>query len=191
MGWPSQSRPLRARPAMCGALGRASVKSGAANQRSLNMSTPSIAKSRNPKTAASKKKSVQSSATLRRKVTSAATPAKAPPKRDEPKVERATKQERLLTLLSHAEGATKAASRRKVTSPAANAKKPTRSVESKAVRVAAARTLRKADEPKVERVTKQERLLTLLSRAEGASIAEMMQATGWQQHSVRGFWQAR
>ena len=36
-------------------------------------------------------------------------------------------------------------------------------------------------------VTKQERMLTLLSRKEGASIAEMMQATKWQQHSVRGF----
>ena len=92
------------------------------------MSTPSIAKSRNLKTAASKKRSVQSRATSRRKVTSAAANAKTPPK---------------------------------------------------------------GDEPKVERVTKQERLLTLRSRAEGASIAEMMQATGWQQHSVRGFWQAR
>jgi hypothetical protein len=51
-------------------------------------------------TAASKKRRVKSSATARRKVTSAATPAKAPPKRDEPKGERVTKQERLLTLLS-------------------------------------------------------------------------------------------
>ena len=38
-----------------------------------------------------------------------------------------------------------------------------------------------------EHSTKQERMLTLLSKPDGASIAEMMQATGWQQHSVRGF----
>jgi hypothetical protein len=30
-------------------------------------------------------------------------------------------------------------------------------------------------------------MLTLLSHPEGASIQEMMQATNWQQHSVRGF----
>jgi hypothetical protein len=44
-----------------------------------------------------------------------------------------------------------------------------------------------AADRKVERVTKQERVLTLLGRSEGASVEEMMQATGWQQHSVRGF----
>lgn len=38
-----------------------------------------------------------------------------------------------------------------------------------------------------ERVTKHDRVLTLLSRREGATISEMMEATNWQQHSVRGF----
>ena len=43
------------------------------------------------------------------------------------------------------------------------------------------------DQPHAGRGTKQEHVLTLLSRPEGASIEEMMQATNWQQHSVRGF----
>jgi Protein of unknown function (DUF3489) len=78
-------------------------------------------------------------------------------------------------------------SRRKVPSTAATPKKPLRSVETKAERVAAAKTPLKADEPKVERLTKQERVLTPLSQPDGTSIEEMMQATDWQQHSVRGF----
>jgi hypothetical protein len=37
------------------------------------------------------------------------------------------------------------------------------------------------------RTTKQERVLTLLSRPDGAGLDELMLATGWQKHSVRGF----
>ena len=73
--------------------------------------------------------------------------------------------------------------RRKVTSATVIAKKQPRSVVSKPERAAAAKMPPKADEPNLERITKQERMLTLLSRPEGASIAEMMQATNWQQHS--------
>jgi len=44
------------------------------------------------------------------------------------------------------------------------------------------------EQPPVEgRVTKHAQLLQLLNRPEGASIDDMMQATEWQQHSVRGF----
>ncbi|TCI00760.1 DUF3489 domain-containing protein [Roseococcus sp. SYP-B2431] len=35
--------------------------------------------------------------------------------------------------------------------------------------------------------TKQEAVLTLLRREEGATIAQVMEATGWAQHTVRGF----
>ena len=65
-----------------------------------------------------------------------------------------------------------APSRRKVTSAVAAANKTPRSVESKAARVAAAKTPVKADKPQIERVTKQERVLTLLSRPQGVSLEE-------------------
>ena len=35
-------------------------------------------------------------------------------------------------------------------------------------------------------ITKQDAILSLLRRPQGADIAEMMQATGWMSHSVRG-----
>ena len=43
------------------------------------------------------------------------------------------------------------------------------------------------EEQQAERVTKHDRVLELLSQRNGASIPEMMEATEWQQHSVRGF----
>jgi hypothetical protein len=40
--------------------------------------------------------------------------------------------------------------------------------------------------PKQRDGTKQAKLIELLNRPEGASIAEMIEATGWQQHTIRG-----
>ena len=36
-------------------------------------------------------------------------------------------------------------------------------------------------------VPKQTKVLEMISRAKGATLAELMQATGWQAHSIRGF----
>lgn len=44
----------------------------------------------------------------------------------------------------------------------------------------------KTDVTKAEAPSRLDQLEQLLTREEGATIAELVQATGWQQHSVRG-----
>ena len=55
-------------------------------------------------------------------------------------------------------------------------KKPTKAVKFRATKTPAAKP-----------VTKQNMVLAMLRRANGASVAEIIDATGWQPHSVRGF----
>lgn len=45
----------------------------------------------------------------------------------------------------------------------------------------------KRDLDQKARTTKQDRMLALLSRPAGASLDELVEASGWQTHSVRGF----
>ena len=38
-----------------------------------------------------------------------------------------------------------------------------------------------------ERSNKKAEVITMMERAKGATLAEIMEATGWQKHTVRGF----
>ena len=66
-----------------------------------------------------------------------------------------------------------------------------RSERAKAPKPQMRRTLvvgtRSRTKPTTSKQTKQQTCLDLLSRQEGTTIEELQAATGWQQHSVRGF----
>ena len=49
------------------------------------------------------------------------------------------------------------------------------------------RPLTKQAAPTAKSTTKQSKVLSMLHAPSGTTIAAMMKATGWQQHSVRGF----
>ena len=74
-------------------------------------------------------------------------------------------------------------SRRPVPTPRASGEK-TKAAQKTRSTPAVAKPPKPPETTREGRVTKCERLLSLL---EGASIEDMMQATKWQQHSVRGF----
>ena len=52
---------------------------------------------------------------------------------------------------------------------------------------ATAKAAKAAPAPKTKSPSKGDVLINMLSRPDGATIAAMMEATGWQQHSLRGF----
>lgn len=81
----------------------------------------------------------------------------------------------------------RAPTRAKKSTPAAPAKSDKTKLGARSRSVPTANRAENRDEQQAERVTKHDRVLTLLSHRDGVTIPEIMEATGWQQHSVRGF----
>ena len=58
----------------------------------------------------------------------------------------------------------------------------------KATKPAKAKKVAKATKPKATRsASKAEKVVDLMRRKDGATLAEIAKATGWQNHSIRGF----
>jgi uncharacterized protein DUF3489 len=51
----------------------------------------------------------------------------------------------------------------------------------------AARAKKAVGKPKADRTNKKAEVIAMMKRAKGATLAEIMKATGWQPHTVRGF----
>ncbi len=49
------------------------------------------------------------------------------------------------------------------------------------------RAKKAADKPRAERANKKAEVVATMKRAKGGTLAEIMKATGWQAHTVRGF----
>ena len=67
------------------------------------------------------------------------------------------------------------------------AKKAAEPAKATAKPAKAVKKAKAAKEPKAAGSTKKDQVLALISRKNGATLEEIMTATGWQKHTVRGF----
>jgi len=69
--------------------------------------------------------------------------------------------------------------------------KPKKAAKSKPAKKAKAqkkaKPVKKSDKPAADRTNKKAEVIAMMKRATGTTLAEIMEATGWQKHTVRGF----
>jgi hypothetical protein len=73
--------------------------------------------------------------------------------------------------------------------PAPDAAKPkgARKAAKKAKPAKKGAPAKKPAKPKADRTNKKAEVISMMKRAKGATLPEIMKATGWQPHTVRGF----
>ena len=73
--------------------------------------------------------------------------------------------------------------------PEPTAAKPKREGKAKKAKPAKKvdRTKKQAAKPKADRTNKKAEIIAMMKRAKGATLPEIMKATGWQPQTVRGF----
>ena len=73
--------------------------------------------------------------------------------------------------------------------PASDTAKPKGARKAKRAKAAkkAARPKKPAANPKTDRANKKAEVIAMMKRAKDATLPEIMKATGWQPHTVRGF----
>ena len=76
-----------------------------------------------------------------------------------------------------------------ISKPALDTAKPKGARKPKKAKPAkkAGRAKKAAGKPKTDRTNKKAEVIAMMKRAKGATLAEIMKATGWQPHTVRGF----
>jgi hypothetical protein len=78
-------------------------------------------------------------------------------------------------------------SERNTSAPEVRQPKPKRTSAKAKPSKKAERARKPASKPKADRANKKAEVIAMMKRAKGATLAEIMAATKWQPHTVRGF----